>query len=500
LVALIAAGLIAVSLWQLGAQTQNLLVSTAKIGPIPVTIFNPSDLGRRPVVVIAHGFAGSQQLMRSIAATLARNGYIAITFDFSGHGRNVRPMQGGIRDMKTSEALLLSELDRVVGLAKTLDRSDGRVGLVGHSMAAELVVRFAMDRTDIEGIAALSLFGREVTATRPRNLLVVAGAWEPAILTEAGRRIASLAAGGRAEIGVTYGDIESGTARRAALARGAEHIGVIYSQDALRETVDWMNIVFAEKSNGNLEKSGGWIALLFLGLILLAYPLSNLLPTVTKEMADTRKPGWGNGWLAVLAPAIITPLLLWRIPTDFLPILLGDYLAIHFAIYGLLTGLFVLLARRRIAIRRPRPSLSLLFAAAVLIAGYQILAIGLPVDLYVTSFVPDGQRWPVAVAMCLATLIYFLADAALLRSFPGLRGGYAATKFFFVVSLGIAVAINPPRLFFLAIIVPVIAILFIVYGLFHRWAVKATNEEFAPALGNAIALAWAIAVTFPIVS
>ena len=52
---------------------------------IPATVFRPASGPPGPVVVIAHGFAGSQQLMRSFAATLARNGYVAVTFDFAGH-------------------------------------------------------------------------------------------------------------------------------------------------------------------------------------------------------------------------------------------------------------------------------------------------------------------------------------------------------------------------------------------------------------------------------
>jgi hypothetical protein len=39
----------------------------------------------------------------------------------------------------------------------------------------------------------------------------------------------------------------------------------------------------------------------------------------------------------VVVPALLTPLLLWTLPGQFLPILLGDYLLLHFALYGLLT-------------------------------------------------------------------------------------------------------------------------------------------------------------------
>ena len=91
LVALLAAASIVAALamlWRAGAGVQT---ERTWLGPTPVTVYRPDAelraefaerwevdrLGGLPVVVIAHGFAGSQQLMQAFAVTLARNGYIA---------------------------------------------------------------------------------------------------------------------------------------------------------------------------------------------------------------------------------------------------------------------------------------------------------------------------------------------------------------------------------------------------------------------------------------
>ena len=79
------------------------------------------------------------------------------------------------------------------------------------------------------------------------------------------------------------------------------------------------------------------------------------------------------------------------------------------------------------------------------------------------------------------------------------RGAYAATKVCFLVSLLIAVALNPQKLFFLVIIVPAILVLFLIYGLFSGWIYRRTNHPLAGALANALVFAWFIAVTFPLV-
>ena len=78
-------------------------------------------------------------------------------------------------------------------------------------------------------------------------------------------------------------------------------------------------------------------------------------------------------------------------------------------------------------------------------------------------------------------------------------GGYAFSKFCFIASLGIAVALNPRRLFFLVIIAIVIVILLTVYGLVGGWVYARTRDPRVSALGAAFGLAWALAVTFPIV-
>ena len=470
-------------------------IEKIQVGEIPAILFRPEHLPNGHVALIAHGFAGSQQLMQPMAMTLAHSGYTAVTFDFAGHGRNARPMRGGVKDMQESTRTLLAEIDEMTAFARGL--SGGMpIALVGHSMAADLIVQYAMDRTDIGAVAALSVFGAGVTREQPRNLIVITGAWEPAMLTEAAARIAGLAAEGPARERVTYGDFAQGTARRYVLAEGAEHIGVIYSRDGLTQTRDWLNSAFGQTMTGAIDIRGKWLALLFAGLLMVAWPLSKLLPVLS------HKPmGAGLGWRRfapiAIAPAILTPLILWKAPTDFLPILLGDYLAVHFVVYGLLTagGLWLTRHEAPKAARDWRTPL----APALGLAAYYILGLGAHIDAFVTSFMPSGVRWFLIAPMFVATALYFLCDEWLTRGEGAARGGYAFSKICFIASLLGAVALNPERLFFLIIIVPVIFIFFLVYGLISRWTYARTGDPRVAALGNAAGLAWAITVTFPIV-
>lgn len=489
----------AAALGRLEAATEGLLVSREPVGAIPATVYRHAAAAPAPAVVIAHGFAGSQQLMQPFAVTLARNGYVAITFDFPGHGRNPAPLPGGLADRDARTAALAQALDAVARFARAAPGADGRIALLGHSMASDTVVRHARADAGVGATVAVSLFSREVTATAPRNLLVIVGALEPEALRRHGLEVAGMAAGGAAKPGVTYGRFDDGTARRLALAPGVEHIGVLYSAASLGEARDWLDRAFGRAGGGFVDARGPWLALLYLAIVALAWPLSALLPRVAAPPV-----GAGLGWQRLLpvalAPALLTPLILWRLPTDFLPLLLGDYLALHFGLYGLLTAAGLALAAPGGAAPRTPVHWRALGLAAAAAAAYAVAAIGLVTDRYAFSFLPGGARAPLALALFAGTLCYFAADEWLTRGAGAPRGACVVTRALFLASLAAAIALNLAKLFFLVIIVPAILVFFAVYGVMSGWVYRRTGHPLAGALACAAAFAWAIAATFPVVA
>ena len=140
-----------------------------------------------------------------------------------------------------------------------------------------------------------------------------------------------------------------------------------------------------------------------------------------------------------------------------------------------------------------------LAVASVLIGTYNIVAFGLPIDAYLFSFVPIPARLPLMAAIACGTLPYFIADEWLTRGAHARPGAYTLTKLCFLLSLAIAVALNPMKLFFLIIIVPAILLLFLTFGLISRWSYQATRHPLPGAIANAAVFAWAIAVTFPMI-
>ncbi len=495
LLALFASG---VSVWQLQHLRDGLTVSTDHVGTIPVTIWRQSGAANpAPVIVVAHGFAGSQQLMQPFAITLARNGYVAVTFDFPGHGLNPVPLTGGLADAEAMQHDLVDSIDKVAAFARPL--GDGRIAVVGHSMAADVVVRFAATKPEIQATVAVSLFLPKLGPVYANNLLIVDGALEPSMLKDQAFSIVGQTGGADIQAGVTYGNFADGSARRIAYSRGVEHIGVLYSADTLHEALAWLDATFDHASTGFIDARGRWLGLLLLACIALAWPLSLLLPSIPfSTRSQPLKPS--RAFAVAIIPAIATPLILWKLPTDFLPILLGDYLTLHFGIYGLLTLAGLWFLRQDEPSASARIAVSRLVLAVLAIIVFNLIAIGLPLDAYVFSFLPGVWRYSLIAIVFIGTLPYFIADEWLTRHCTPMRGSYALTKLCFLVSLVFAIALNLEKLFFLVIIVPVIILLFLIYGLFSAWIFRRTGNAFVAAAANAVLFAWFIAVTFPLVS
>jgi hypothetical protein len=494
---------IGAGLWRLEGATAGLKITHAYAGRTPVTVFQPESGGPAPVVVIAHGFAGSQQLMQPFATTLARNGFIAVTYDCLGHGRNPEPMRGDVTKVEEGPTpRLVAEFGRVADFAKSLPGADGRIAVLAHSMTTDIVVRYVQDHPEVAATVAVSLFSPVVTATNPKNLAVIDGDNEFSHLKNEGLRVVGMVSGGEAVPGVIYGKFADGAARRVTFSPGVEHLGVLYSPDSMANARDWLDRVFGVGGEGGyIDARGPYLGLLFFGLVLLGWPLASLLPRVSEppQGAGLR---WRNFLPVAVAPAILTPLILWKMPTDFLPTVVADYITVHFGLYGLLTlaGLWIVTRGDLSGAYRVRTNYLALLAAALLAAAYSILAFGLALDRYALSFFPIPERMPLLLAVGAGTLSFFLADEWLTRGADAPRGGYILTKVLFLASLALAAALNFKKLFFLIFIIPVVLTFFVIYGLFSRWVYGRTGNPLAGGAANALAFAWAIAVTFPMLA
>ncbi len=472
--------LAAFSLWQLEAQRAGLERSQLSVGETPVTrIVQPGSDG--PVVVVAHGFAGSRQMMQAYGHDLARAGYRVWAFDFEGHGRHPRPMSGDVESIDGTTRLLIEQTRAVVDAAVTAEGWQGEVALLGHSMATDIIIRTAIDDPRIGPVVAISAFSKAVTATAPDTLLLITGAWEPGLRGFAREAVAMV------DVAKGEGDTarNADVIRRAVVAPLAEHVAVLHSRAGRAEAVAWLDAAYGRASDIAVRATGPWFLALMAAIVALAAPLSRLLPQRAPPVPGALS--LGRFALVVGVPAALAPLLAVQVEARLLPVLVADYLALHLAIYGLCQLALLWWLGRRPEGLRP------LAVLALLVWGLGVF--GFALDRYGANFWPTPERLMIIAALSLGALPFMLGDAVLTRG--AVLWQRITARLGFLLSLALAVLLDTERLFFLVMIAPVILLFFLIFGLMGRWvAARAGAASAGVALG--LILAWALGVSFPL--
>src|SRR6478672_10980079 len=170
-VVLVLACLMIVLAWVgvLAART-GLVVRQIERSDVPLLYLAPQNQTGVPGVLIAHGFAGSKQLMLGYGHVLAQAGYGVMLWDFSGHGGSRLPQRDSLQaDLQIAYEALLAQPE--------IDAT--RLALLGHSMGSGAVMSAGIQQADrFAATVAISPTGASVTLEAPRNLQMQAGSWE----------------------------------------------------------------------------------------------------------------------------------------------------------------------------------------------------------------------------------------------------------------------------------------------------------------------------------
>jgi len=110
-------------------------------------VWQPRGDGRRPGVVLIHGFASDRREMARPAAELARRGVVALSFDLRGHGQS-----SGVY----AEDPIDDVLAAVAALARQPAVDRAHLALVGHSIGGRLALLAAAREPAIAATVALA--------------------------------------------------------------------------------------------------------------------------------------------------------------------------------------------------------------------------------------------------------------------------------------------------------------------------------------------------------
>ena len=467
---------------QLGTAMQGLEAIIIRDADPPLHFVQPRNTLplSRPLVLVGHGFSGSTVIMRGFALTLAHGGYTVAVWDFDGHGSNPRPMASGA---------LLENAEAVLEQATMLGFGDPeRMAILGHSMGSGVALQFGQAHPDTAATIAVSPVAQPVTPELPRNLLLMAGALEPAFLRNAEERMAE----GGAPTGDPIGDPAAGTARKLAVIPGVEHLSILFSPAAHAEALDWLDATFGPQPGAReyADRRVVWYGAGLLGFLLVGAGLAPLVAGPRPADAP-RRPLWRR-LAALIGGALGATLLLWLSSLagldlrGLLGVQVGGYLLVWFGLAGLLSllGLWV-----RPGLPSWRAVLGGLLAFAVLWLGVGMLGqwVWLPWLL-----IP--RRLVLWLPGALLLLPWFLAAGEMVagaRPF-GRAGWWLAHSIVLAGSMFLAMQLNS-ELGFIILTLPLFPIILAL----HALAAGPLRGRWPFALSGALFVSWLLLAVFP---
>ena len=201
-------------------------------GAAEVAAAPPGGLG---TVIVVHGFSGSKEFMRNICYSLARSSFEVYAVDLPGHGQS---------PLRLDSAALTDWFSALLADMKAKGQfTPGGLYLVGHSLGTLVVTRGALENPGlgIRGVVALSPIFSDINLTQPANYLALFG--ESELSGVGAAALKALSAGTGLEtpaLETTYGDMAAGTARAAAVIKGASHISIVDSNLAIGSSIIWL--------------------------------------------------------------------------------------------------------------------------------------------------------------------------------------------------------------------------------------------------------------------
>jgi pimeloyl-ACP methyl ester carboxylesterase len=450
----------------------------------PMTYMSPiyEDSQSRPLILVAHGFAGSRVIMYGFALTFAHAGYNVALWDFEGHGANSKAMSLDTRRqslIEDAEAVLVSVMENDL-----IDHS--HIAVLGHSMGSGAALDFGVQHPEAAATIAVSPVSRTVTTVLPKNLLLMAGSQEAAFLRTAEDLLV--------EAGGTGGAPTDGTARQLVVIPGVEHVSILFAPRTHQAAREWLDATFGKQPRvvTYTDRRILWYGLGLVGALMVLMGLSPMLvePQINNQ---PRRPLW-RGVAALVAGVIGATLILWGLSLSgmqlhtFLGMLVGGFVLVWLGLAGMISWLVLWLKPAEVTRRRT-------LAGLVVFAGLWV-GIGLLGQLVWLQWLLIPQRlvlWSLGVILLLP-LFAAIAEMVHTSGFAGRAAWWLVYSLILAGGL-VVVMVLFPDMGFLGIILP----LFPVVLALHALAAGPYYSRWSFALSGAMFVSWVVVAVFPLV-
>ncbi len=337
-------------------------------------VFEPSNQKEdlKKAILIGHGYMANKEFMKGYALELASAGFVAVTFDFRGHGQSTGSLDRGglINDVRAIKAYLASREDIDIH----------NLGYIGYSMGGEPGNQIIKNDTDFKcfigvgtGLPTDESEIRIGNSTDPLNILMVYARFDEAFSLERLKEGLSIRIGESAEsidANQLYGSFNNGNASKIYLDDNSNHLLVAWDQDFIRQARDWVINTFPEvdQINENFYVNVRALILFFqifggLGLFfMIIEPLSSLVLS-QEESEEISKPDQEGSRTKDFYPVLrmilfslalgIPGLILMMIPLLLLPMAISSFVIslLFGSVFGLILHLYLYGKKREISLR-----------------------------------------------------------------------------------------------------------------------------------------------------
>jgi dienelactone hydrolase len=336
--------------------TYNKTVKTVDGETISFNVFEPKRAGvNKKAIILGHGIMSNKEMLKGYAIELAAAGFVAVPFDFRGHGQSTGELE---RD------LLINDINAIVSyLNARSDINTSALGYFGFSMGGGPGIEIVNQSTDFRCFIGAGTWlpndVRKGNSTDPLNILMILGRYDELITPEDLKEGLSNYTGIASEdldVNRLYGSFQDGNAAMIYLDDNTNHVLGDWDPDFIREARNFALNTFPdvipidENFYANVR-----LIILFLQLIggfgffiLIVDPLSKLILKSREEELILETEG---ETIVSLGGKTIGYSLILGLPgiLIFVPIVLVIFLAtagfISALLFGQAFGILVLLWR-----------------------------------------------------------------------------------------------------------------------------------------------------------
>jgi len=194
--------------------------------------------GTRPAIIIGHGVMVNKEMLKGYALEFAAAGFVAVPFDFRGHGQSI----GG----ENNRSAMVNDIKAIkTYLSNIVEVDTSNLGYVGYSMGGlgQSLIDSDTDFKCFIGIGT-GLYNtlRTGKTSAPLDVLMILArydeAFQPSDLTGAlATRTGVLE--GNIDANRIYGSFEHGNATMMYIDDNSNHLLTAWDQDFIREARDW---------------------------------------------------------------------------------------------------------------------------------------------------------------------------------------------------------------------------------------------------------------------